>query len=158
MWRIKWYGMMYIGYLYKLLHHQHFSLDSIFYGLPRVVRIDRISCGKRLKCNPDVYLNGDGGIQIGNDVTLSKGVSIIASTYNIDAFFSGKRIHDSHGIMIGNNVWIGAGATILDGVKICDNVIIGAGAIVTKDIVDEFSIYAGVPARCVRKYNLVSKG
>jgi len=47
---------------------------------------------------------------------------------------------------IGNDVWIGAGASILRGVKIGDGAVIGAGAVVTKDV-EPYSIVAGVPAK-----------
>jgi len=50
---------------------------------------------------------------------------------------------------IGNKVSIGTNATILP-VSICDNVVVGAGAVVTKDITEP-GIYAGNPARLVRK-------
>lgn len=52
---------------------------------------------------------------------------------------------------IGKNVSIGSNATILP-VSICDNVVIGAGAVVTKDI-DTPGVYAGNPARLIRKQN-----
>lgn len=53
-------------------------------------------------------------------------------------------------LSIGNDVWIGAGVTILPGCKrIGDGAIVGAGSVVTKDI-PSFSIFAGNPARFVR--------
>ena len=51
-------------------------------------------------------------------------------------------------IEIGNDVWIGAGAVILPGVKIGDNVIVAANATVTADVVSD-CVVAGVPARHV---------
>ena len=51
---------------------------------------------------------------------------------------------------IGNNVWIGANATILPGVTIGDNSVIGAGAVVSKDIPANV-LALGVPARVVRE-------
>ena len=49
-------------------------------------------------------------------------------------------------VCIGNNVFVGAGSTILPGVSIGQNVIIGAGSVVTKNI-ENNSVYAGNPAK-----------
>lgn len=51
--------------------------------------------------------------------------------------------------IIGNDVWIGANATVLAGVKIGDGAIIGANSLVTKDV-DPYSIVVGSPARHLR--------
>lgn len=51
--------------------------------------------------------------------------------------------------IIGNDVWIGVNATILQGVKIGDGAIIGANAVVTKDV-ENYSIVAGNPAKRIR--------
>lgn len=48
-------------------------------------------------------------------------------------------------VIIGNDVWICSGVTILEGVKIGDGAILAAGALVTKDV-EPYTIYAGVPA------------
>ena len=52
-------------------------------------------------------------------------------------------------ITIGDNCYIGTGATILGPVTIGNNVTIGAGAVVTKDVSDNV-IVAGVPAKIVK--------
>lgn len=52
-------------------------------------------------------------------------------------------------IDIGNDVWFGAGAIVLKGVKIGDGAVIGAGSVVTKDI-QPYAIVAGNPARLIR--------
>lgn len=52
-------------------------------------------------------------------------------------------------IKIGNDVWIGARAVILDGVTIGNGAIVGAGAVVTKDVPD-YAVVGGVPARLIR--------
>lgn len=53
-------------------------------------------------------------------------------------------------VIIGNDVWIGAEAVIMSGVKIGDGAVIGLRAVITKDI-EPYAIYAGNPARLIRK-------
>ena len=67
--------------------------------------------------------------------------------------------HVSVGAMLGGNVtvgretWIGIGATVKNGIKICDNCLVGAGAVVVDDIVKP-GTYVGIPARIQKKYSL----
>ena len=55
----------------------------------------------------------------------------------------------SRGITVGDNVWLGAGAKVLDGVTLGDDVVVGAGGVVTEDL-PAGSVAVGVPARVVR--------
>jgi acetyltransferase-like isoleucine patch superfamily enzyme len=55
----------------------------------------------------------------------------------------------SRGITLGENVWLGAGAKVMDGVTIGDHVVVGAGAVVTEDL-PPGAVAVGVPARVVR--------
>jgi len=55
----------------------------------------------------------------------------------------------SRGIVLGDNVWLGAGAKVLDGVRLGHGVVVGANAVVTDDLPDG-AIAAGVPARVLR--------
>lgn len=50
---------------------------------------------------------------------------------------------------IGNDVWIGQNAVIMDGVKIGDGAIVAAGAVVTKDVAP-YAIVGGVPAKLIK--------
>ncbi len=52
-------------------------------------------------------------------------------------------------VEIGNDVWIGANVTIINGIKIGDGAVIGANAVVTTDV-PAYAIYGGVPARLIR--------
>lgn len=53
------------------------------------------------------------------------------------------------GIMVDDNVWIGAGVIVLDGVRIGKGAVVGAGAIVTKDVPDG-AVVGGSPARVLK--------
>jgi len=55
----------------------------------------------------------------------------------------------SRGITLGEDVWLGAGAKVMDGVTIGDHVVVGAGAVVTEDL-PAGVVALGVPARVVR--------
>ena len=53
-------------------------------------------------------------------------------------------------VTIGDNVWLGAGAKVLDGVRLGNDVVVGAGAVVTSDLPDG-AVAVGIPARVVRQ-------
>lgn len=53
-------------------------------------------------------------------------------------------------IFIGNDVWIGANAMIMDGISIADGAIVAAGAVVTKDVLP-YTIVGGMPAKLISK-------
>ena len=144
--------MVVIGKIFRLFHKKQFKNNTVFYGIPKIIRCDRLRCGEGLKVNGNVHINADGSVIIGKNVTLSYGVTILAASYDTDVFFRGERVHKNTGIKIGNNVWVGANTTILDGVVICDHVIIGAGSVVVKNIYEPYSIYAGNPARLIKRY------
>jgi maltose O-acetyltransferase len=77
-------------------------------------------------------------------------VCISAATHPIDPILRAAGAEYPAPITIGDNVWIGANATICPGVTIGNNVVVGAGAVVTKNVVDNV-VVAGVPAKVIRK-------
>ena len=52
-------------------------------------------------------------------------------------------------VIVGNDVWMGSSVTILKGVHVADHCVIAAGAVVTRDVEPEYSIWGGIPARCL---------
>lgn len=63
------------------------------------------------------------------------------------AFFAARR---EARVVIGNDVWIGHGVTVLPGVRIGDGAILAAGAVVTRDV-EPYMIVGGIPARRLKK-------
>lgn len=124
------------------------------FGEPELSYSQNITIGYGFKINSLAYLNGRSGIQIGNNVTISRGAKLISTGYDLDKFFAnGERVHiTDKPIIIGNYCWICADAIILPGVKITgEYVVVAAGAVVTKDITESRVVVAGNPARIVKR-------
>ena len=85
--------------------------------------------------------HGLNGIIVGYNVQVGKNVTI----YQRVTIAEGSQDNPT---VVGNNVVIGAGATILSGVRVGDNCKIGAGAVVTKNV-PEGSTVVGIPAKVV---------
>lgn len=112
----------------------------------------RIYIGSNVSINAYTFLHGGGGVSIGNNVRIASHVSIISANH----VFSSVNIlikdqgETKIGIFIEDDVWIGTGVRILDGVKIKRGSVIGAGSVVNRDV-DEYCVYAGVPAKFIKK-------
>jgi acetyltransferase-like isoleucine patch superfamily enzyme len=89
-------------------------------------------------------------ISIGNDVLISCNVTFLThdgSTFVINNLY-GTKFDKIKPIVIGDNVFIGCGVTILPGVHVGNNCIIGACSVVTKDIPNN-SVVVGIPGRVI---------
>lgn len=107
-----------------------------------------IVVGDHCSFNPFCVIYGHGGLKIGNDVRIATGTVIVPGNHGYKD--KNKKICDHEdvniGIVIGNDCWIGANVTILDGVNISDGCVIGAGSVVTKST-EPYSIVVGNPAK-----------
>jgi acetyltransferase-like isoleucine patch superfamily enzyme len=111
-----------------------------------------IRIGRRSTFGSNSVIVSMSGVDIGEAVLAAGNVYISAGAYSIED--TSKPIMDQTAyskrpIKIGDHVWIGTGAIILDGVNVGKGAVIGAGAVVTKDV-PENSIVAGVPAKVIR--------
>ncbi len=120
-----------------------------FIAAGALVREASLTMGDFSSVNSECYLQGP--ISIGNYVRIAPHVNIIAMNHSFaDTSLPICRQPLSHkGITIEDDVWLGAGVSVLDGVRVGAHSIVGAGAVVTKDI-PPWSIAVGNPARAVR--------
>ncbi len=108
-----------------------------------------ISFGNSVKVLEGSLLHSDGGeLQIGDNVFVNRNTSIVSRKKIVvgsnttigpnvliyDHNHNDPRVSSSNEVKIGNNVWIGGGCIILDGVHVGDNSIIAAGSVITKDV------------------------
>ncbi len=102
-------------------------------------------------CSVNAYAYFQGKIKMGNDVRIAPWVSIIADNHchdRVDIPIVKQGCYQK-GITIGDDVWIGAHAIIVDGVNIGSHSIIAAGSVVTKDVGD-YVIVGGNPAKVIK--------
>ncbi len=113
-----------------------------------------INYGKHTKIGKSVFINFNctfldlGGITIDDGVLLAPRVSLLSESHPIDPEFRNALVPKA--IHIKKNAWIGAGATILQGVTIGENSVVAAGSIVSKDVPDNV-IVGGTPAKIIKK-------
>ena len=106
--------------------------------------------------NAIVYRWSDAPLIIGKYCSISYGVKFILDDghHKVDIVssypFKSNDIGEKRGIKIGNDVWIGMNAIILNGITIGNGVTIAAGSVVTKDVPD-YCVVAGVPGRIVKR-------
>jgi len=89
-----------------------------------------------------------GGITIDDGVLIAPKVSLLSEGHGISP--SERHSLIPKPVHIKKNAWIGAGATILQGVTVGENAVVAAGAVVSRDVPDN-TIVAGVPARVVKE-------
>ncbi len=100
--------------------------------------------------NTEVRFGGaQEGISIGRNVQVGPRVSFETSSHGL-VYESGRgRGYRSEPIVVEDEVWVGAGAIVLQGVTIGRGAVISAGAVVTDDV-PAGAIAGGVPARVLR--------
>ena len=132
--------------LYHLVRLSNVALGDCTY-IATGTRIANATIGKFCSVGP--------GIRIGLGLHPSKEY---VSTH--PAFYSSQRkaqitftnrnlFEEERQIVIGNDVWIGQSALVMDGLNIGDGAIVGAGAVVTRDV-PPYAIVGGVPAKTIR--------
>ncbi len=114
---------------------------------------DRIELGDRVAFNWGCYVNGFGGLTIGDGAEFGPGVMIHTANHVIDdphASVTEQGWRDDPPMTIGKSCWIGMGACVLPGVQIGDGCIVGAGSVVVHDL-PPYTLAVGNPARVVRE-------
>lgn len=161
------------------VHHSQLKRGANVFISDRVLIFEdlhsgSVELGERVRLHQDICIQtGNGGslqigantsiqprcqfsayksaIQIGNNVLIAPNCAFYPYSHGIapDKAIGKQPLQTKGGITIEDDVWLGFGAIVLDGVRIGKGAVIGAGAVVTQDI-PEGAIALGVPARVVK--------
>lgn len=140
-------GGIWIGDNTILMHGSILHVYN-FRDLPQA----RIRIGRDCLIGEYNVIRGQGGVVIGDRVYTSPHTQLLAVNHvyeDPDRPFIEQGI-TAEGIVVEDDVWIGAGAIVTDGVHIGKGSVVAAGAVVTRDVPPN-TVVAGVPARPVKQ-------
>ena len=151
--RKKGEGLFWVGIRYVLLKSVAKSCgDAVaVYSNTYILNPQNLELGTNVTIQPMTYIEASGGVKIGSDTSIAHGVTIMSETHNTQ---DREELFKCQGmtykpVVIGEDTWVGAKATILAGVTIGNKAIIGANSVVTKDVPD-YAVVVGSPARIIK--------
>lgn len=109
-----------------------------------------ITVGDYFYSNHNMIITDGAKVTFGDHVFIAPNCCFTTAEHAIDPEMRKVGVEIAKPITIGNNVWIGAGSTILAGIEIGDNSVIGAGSVVTKSIPSGV-VAVGVPCKVLRE-------
>lgn len=112
---------------------------------------ESLKIGNNVGISQNAFISVRGNIIIGNDTIIGPNVTILAENHCFSNINEKIRNQDTirTGINIGENCWIGANVTILDGVTIGQGSVVAASALVNKNV-EPYDIVGGIPAKVIK--------
>jgi acetyltransferase-like isoleucine patch superfamily enzyme len=110
-----------------------------------------VHLGRKTDIGCNTMITSASGVSIGTHGLIGGNCYIGGGRYyteRLDIPMMEQGVYSQGEVIIEDDVWIGAGAVVLDGIHIGKGCIIGAGAVVTKDLPD-YAVALGIPARIV---------
>ena len=108
-----------------------------------------IEVGESFYANHNLVITDGAKVTFGDNVFIAPNCCFTTAEHPTGPDLRRDGVEMAKPITVGNNVWIGAGSTVLAGVTIGDDAVIGAGSVVTRDIPPRV-VACGVPCRVMR--------
>ena len=142
---VTWPHQVQIGRGCRLEHDIYFHFDGIYQSGPSILIGDGCFLGSNCE------FNITNRIEIGNHCQIASGSRFVDHNHGMEpGKLIGGQAQTSAPIVLGEDVWIGANAVILEGVTIGSGAVVGAGAVVTRPVAAN-TVVGGVPARVIRE-------
>jgi len=131
-------------YAFRKYFHKKYFWRKYVHGNKK-----RLHMGQKCIVNNCLFNTRSGHIYLGDNVRISHNVMLLTGEHDYTKK-SFPVVKEGKDIIIGDNVWICAGAIVIGGVTIGDNSVIAAGSIVTKDVPANVMV-GGKPAKIIKK-------
>lgn len=145
---------LFCGLRYCLLRTQGALLgNNVYIGTNVIIKNPKnLYLGSNVSIHSFCYIDALGGLFIGDNVSVAHSCSFVAFNHGWENLNLPIKYNEivTKGIKIGDDVWIGCGARVLDGVEIGRRVIIASGAVITKSF-SSGVIVGGVPGKVIGK-------
>ncbi len=107
--------------------------------------------GNHVQINWGCYISGEGGLEIGNWVLIGPNVCLLSAGHG---YRDDRKLIQEQGLTYGkigieDDVWIGGGSTVLQGVRLGRGCVVGAGSTVVRDVA-RHAVVAGNPAKVIK--------
>lgn len=109
---------------------------------PRMIYVGRNSKIGR----PGTYIQGAGGVYIGDFVRFGPNVGILSSNHDL----YNRDVYRTKPIKIGDYCWLGMNSLVMAGVELGPSTIVGGGSVVTKSFPEGYCVIAGNPAKVIK--------
>lgn len=132
--------------------HIHAAGDVRIHATASIRNAQNVYVGKNSHINHlcCVWAGENSKIVLGDNLLMGPGVGIFSSNHGL---IRGQPMtfqeREEASIVIGDDVWLGAHSVITAGTRIANGVVVAAGAVVTRSIIRENVIVAGVPAKII---------
>jgi putative colanic acid biosynthesis acetyltransferase WcaF len=146
LWKILWHRFGFLRMLVLKIFGADVCLDSMAFGSTNIFRPWDFKMGNKVSLGADVTIYNLGRIEIGSNTIISQDAYLCGGSH--DYTFSTLPLLRKR-ILIGDNVWICAGAFIGPGVTIGEGAVVGARSVVFKDV-PAWSVIAGNPAEKIK--------
>lgn len=134
----------------KLVCRKVGKMGLIFRGV-RISHACNMALGDSVDMNSGIYIDGRGGVDIGNFCFIGPDVKILTSNHRVDEISGPMMDYFSElkKVTIEDDTWLAAGAIITPGVTVRKGSVVASGAVLVTDT-EPYSIYGGVPAKFIR--------
>lgn len=115
-----------------------------------------IEIGENFYTNHNCVILDGARVTFGDNVFIAPNCTFSTAGHPLDTEQRNRGLEYAYPITVGDNVWFGAGVTVLPGVRIGSNTVIGAGSLVNRDIPDGV-VAVGNPCRVLRRITEADK-